>query len=100
MITEYKGLIHKAGIKFVFPREDGSIEFAFGGYGSAISSDAFMGMRYLPKNHKTEIQPNWPAVVASLDSAKLPQENGEVATGLYVIPIEPEWFIYRLEIQE
>jgi len=39
-------------------------------------------------------------VVTSLDSAKLPQEKGAVASGLYVVPIEPEWFIYRFEYQE
>jgi hypothetical protein len=102
MVAEYKDLIHEAGIKFVFLREDGSIEFVLGGYGCAICSDSYVGMRYLPKDHKIEIQPGWvtPTVVASLDSAKLPQSNGEVTSGLYVIPIEPEWFIYRLEIQE
>lgn len=102
MAGEYKTLIHKTGIKFVTVREDGSIELALAGYGSTISSDAFVGMRYLPKDHKAQTQSaGMPlTVVSSLDSSKLPQWNGEVATGLYVIPLESEWSIYRLEIQE
>jgi hypothetical protein len=39
-------------------------------------------------------------LVNSLDSATLPKEKGMVATGLYVMPIEPNWFVYRLEYQE
>ncbi len=101
LVGEYKALIHKTGIKFVTVREDGSIELALGGYGSTISSDAYMGMRYLPKDHKPQTRPGWiPTVVSSLDSSKLPRENGDIATGLYVVPLESEWSIYRLEIQE
>ncbi len=39
-------------------------------------------------------------MVTSLKDANMPQENGSVASGLYVVPIEPEWFIYRFEYQE
>lgn len=100
-VPEYKDLIHKIGAKFVTVSEDGSMEFALWGFGCAICSDSYMGVRYFPKNHKVDVRPGWTqTVVTSLDSAKLPQENGSVASGLYVTPIEPEWFIYRLEIQE
>jgi len=37
--------------------------------------------------------------VASLDSAALPQEHGKVASGYYVLPIEPNWFLYRFEYE-
>jgi hypothetical protein len=101
VVAEYKGLIHKIRTKFVTLREDGSIEFALAGYGSAISSDCDMGVRYSPKDHRGNVSAEWTqTIVTSLDGAKLPQENGDVATGLYVIPIQPEWFVYRLEIQD
>jgi hypothetical protein len=100
-VPEYRDLIRKIGAKSVIVREDGSMEFTLGGSGCAICSDSYMGVRYYPKNLKSVSHPGWTqTVVASLDSAKLPQEKGSIASGLYVVPIEPEWFIYRLEIQE
>jgi hypothetical protein len=39
-------------------------------------------------------------VVLKAGSSKLPQENGSVATGLYVVEISPDWFVYRFEYQE
>ena len=100
-VPEYRDLVRRIGAKDVMIREDGSIEFALYGFGCAICSDSFMGVRYAPKVRKTDATSGWePTTVASLDSARLPQEKGAVATGLYVVPIEPEWFIYRLEYQE
>ena len=103
--AEYKVLARKIGVKDVTIREDGSIEFALWGYGGTIEDDSYKGVRYFPKDHKVASSvgyPGWPqqTVVVSLDSAKLPQERGSVASGLYVIAIEPEWFIYRFEIEE
>ena len=101
LVPEYRHLIRKIGAKFVIIGEDGSIEFALYGFGCTICSDSYMGLRYVPKARRVDARAGWqPAVVTSLDSAKLPQENGAVATGLYVVPIEPEWFIYRDEYQE
>jgi len=101
LVPEYRDLIRKIGAKFVTVREDGSIEFALWGDGGTLVSDSYMGVRYFPKDHKTASNPGWTqTVVPSLEGAKLPQEKGSVASGLYVVPIEPEWFIYRLEIQE
>jgi hypothetical protein len=101
LVPEYRDLIRKIGAKDVIVREDGSIEFALWGFGCAICSDSYMGVRYYPKDPKPGSPAGWEqTVVTSLDSAKLPQEKGAVATGLYVVPIEPEWFIYRLEYQE
>jgi hypothetical protein len=101
LVPEYRDLIRKIGAKDVTIREDGSIEFALWGFGCTICSDSFLGVRYYPKDAKTDSAAGWEqTVVTSLDSAKLPQEKGAVATGLYVVPIEPEWFIYRLEYQE
>ena len=101
LVPEYRDLIRRIGAKDVTIREDGSMEFALWGFGCAICSDSYMGVRYYPKNPKANSPGGWEqTVVTSLDSAKLPQEKGAVATGLYVVPIEPEWFIYRLEYQE
>jgi hypothetical protein len=100
LVPEYRELIRKIGAKHVIIREDGSMEFALWGDGCAICSDSFVGVRYYPKDHKAVSSVGWTqTVVTSLDSAKLPQEKGAVATGLYVVPIEPEWFIYRFEYQ-
>jgi len=101
LVPEYRDLIRKIGAKDVIIRADGSIEFALWGFGCTICSDSYMGVRYYPKDPKTGSPAGWEqTVVTSLDSAKLPQEKGAVATGLYVVPIEPDWFIYRLEYQE
>jgi len=101
LVPEYRNLIRRIGAKFVTIREDGSIEFALYGFGCAPCSDSYMGVRYVPRVRKAAAPGGWEqTTVASLDSGKLPQEKGAVATGLYVVPIEPEWFIYRLEYQE
>ena len=101
LVPEYRNLIRKIGARGVTVREDGSIEFALYGYGCVICSDSYMGVRYVPKVRKTAALGGWEqTAVASLDSAKLLHKNGNVATGLYVVPIEPEWFIYRLDYQE
>jgi hypothetical protein len=102
---EYQAFARKIGVKDVTIREDGSMEFALWEVGCTICSDSYMGVRYFPKDHKVASSvgyPGWPqqTVVTSLDSAKLPQERGSLASGLYVIAIEPEWFIYRFEIEE
>ena len=101
LVPEYRHLIRKIGAKDVTIREDGSIEFSLYGFGCAICSDSYMGVRYVPKVRRTDAPSGWEqTAVTSLDSAKLPRGNGAVATGLYVVPIEPEWFIYRFEYQE
>lgn len=101
LVPEYADLIRKIGAKFVIARQGGSIEFVLHGSGCAICSDSYMGVLYVPKDRITEIPMEWqPTVVTSLDNAKLPQEKGAVASGRYVIPIEPEWFVYRSEYQE
>jgi len=101
LVPEYRRLIRQIGAKDVNIREDGSIEFALYGFACAICSDSQMGVRYVPKDHRRHASSGWRhTVVASLDSAKLPQKNGSVATGLYVVPIEQDWFIYRFEYRE
>jgi hypothetical protein len=100
VVPEYRELIRKIGAKFVVVSEDGSMEFALWGDGCAICSDSYMGARYYPKDHKAGSSVEAQTVVTSLDSAKLPHEKGSVASGLYVVPIEPEWFVYRYEYQE
>jgi len=101
IVPEYRDLAHMLGVQFVITRGDGSMEFAVWGAGGPIRSDSYMGVRYYPKDHKANTRGEWThTVVTSLDSDKLPQENGSVASGLYVVTIEPEWFIYRFEYQE
>jgi hypothetical protein len=101
LVPEYRGLIYRIGAKSVTVGQDGSIEFSLYGFGCAICSDSYMGVRYVPKNHRKDVPAGWDyTIVTSLDSTKLPQEHGAVATGMYVVPVEPEWFIYRFEYQE
>jgi hypothetical protein len=101
LVPEYRDLMSKIGAKNVMIRGDGSMEFALWGDGCTICSDSHMGVRYYPKDHKVDSSVGWTqTVVPSLDSANLPKEKGAVASGLYVVPIEPEWFIYRFEYQE
>jgi hypothetical protein len=100
-VPEYRTLMEKIGVKSVLIREDGSVEFELWGFGCAICSDSYMGVRYLPLHHDLRARPGWTAeLVRSLDDKELPRERGSIADGLYVVQIEPEWFIYRLEYQE
>lgn len=101
LVPAYRDLIYKIGAKEVIVREDGSMEFVLGGTGCAICSDSYTGVRYYPKDGKNDVRAGLTqAIVNSLDNATLPKENGQVASGLYVIPIEPEWYLYRFEYQE
>jgi hypothetical protein len=101
IVPEYRDLMREIGAKDVLVRDDGSMEFALWGFGCAICSDSYKGMRYTPKDSKAGTHRGWvPTLVDSLDSNDLPQEHGSVANGLYVVQLEPEWFIYRLEIHE
>ena len=101
LVPAYRDLIQKIGVTEVIVREDGSIEFTLGGSGCAICSDSYTGVRYYPKDGNNGVRAGWTqTIVSSLDSAKLPHENGKVASGLYVVPIEPEWYLYRFEYQE
>jgi hypothetical protein len=99
-VTAYRQLIRNIGAKFVLISDDGSVQFVLWGNGCAICSDSFMGVLYLPLDRGAPHGGWQQTTVASLDSSKLPQENGSVATGLYVVPVEPKWFIYRFEYQE
>jgi hypothetical protein len=100
VVLEYGELIRKIGAKIVLIREDGSVEFELWGDGCTICDDSYMGVRYYPNNHKAASAGWEQTVVTSLDSKKLPQYKGVVASGLYVVPIEPEWSIYRYEYRE
>ena len=101
IVPEYRDLMRKIGAKGVLVRDDGSIEFTLWGFGCAICSDSFMGIRYLSVNHRPQERSGWvPNLVSSLDSRNLPHANGSVEDGLYIVRLEPEWFIYRLEYHE
>lgn len=99
VLPELHELLREVGAKNVLIREDGSMEFAIWGFGCTICSDSYMGVRYLPRQYDVHAHPGWTAEpVKSLSSKDLPQEDDSVADGLYVVQIEPAWFIYRLEI--
>jgi hypothetical protein len=100
-VPEYLELMRRTGAKAVYVRADGSIEFQQWGFGCAPCSDSFKGMRYFPLDGKSSSGSGWvPKLVSSLDGEDLPKENGAIADGLYVMQIEPEWFIYRLEVDD
>jgi hypothetical protein len=101
LVPEYRELMRKIEAKAVIVGKDGSVEFEMWGVGCAICSDSNMGVRYVPEYRKLDSNRGWEQVtVTSLESAALPQEKGSVATGLYVVPIEPNWFVYRFEYRE
>ena len=101
VVPEYRDLMRRIGAKDVIVREDGSIEFALWGFGCVICSDSYMGIRYFPAQSRPQGRPGWAQIlVNSLDSKNLPRENGSIADGLYVVQLEPEWFIYRFEYRE
>jgi hypothetical protein len=98
-VPEYHDLIHRIGAKSVMVREDGSIEFEVWGFGCAPCHDSFMGMRYFRIDGQPHPATGWPpTLVRSLDDKSLPKDRGAVADGLYVLPLNSEWSIYRLEI--
>ena len=100
-VEEYRDMMHSLGAKAAVVREDGSIEFELWGVGCAICSDSYKGLRYAPGDFKADARTGWmPKLVKSLDSNDLPQTNGSINDGLYVVQIEPEWFIYRSEYHE
>lgn len=101
VVPEYLELMRRTGAKAVYVRPDDSIEFQLWGFGCAPCSDSFKGMRYHPLDGKSSSGGGWiPKLVSSLDGEALPKENGAIADGLYIMQIEPEWFIYRLEVDD
>jgi hypothetical protein len=101
VIPEYRELIRSIGAKFVEVGDDGSIEFTVWGFGCAICSDSYMGVKYFPADYNASTRSGWvPKLVKSLDSNELPRAKGSVADGLYLVQLEHEWYIYRLEYRE
>jgi hypothetical protein len=100
-VPEYYALMRRIGAKRVMVREDGSVEFQIWGFGCAPCSDSYMGMRYSPIDGQPQHDGGWaPKLVNSLNDTNLPKDKGAVADGLYVIPLDREWSIYRLEISD
>lgn len=99
-LSRFKELMRRTGTTYVLVREDNSIEFERWGFGCAICSDSYKGVRFVPRSQGVTSKAGWEqTLVSSLEDLSLPQQNGRVEDGLYVVPMEPEWFIYRLEIQ-
>jgi len=100
VVPDYQLLMREIGAKSVLIRKDGSVEFVLWGLGCVICSDSYMGARYVPTAQSSKADPGWAQqLVPSLQDESLPKEDGRISDGLYVIPVEPEWFIYRLEIR-
>lgn len=101
LAPEYRELMQRIGAKFVDVRHDGSVEFALWGSGCAICSDSYMGVLYRPLQSEVRTHAEWTSkMVKSFDDKNLRHKRGSVADGLYVVKIEPEWFIYRFEYHE
>jgi hypothetical protein len=100
-IPQYYELMRTVSAKSVMIRQDGSIEFQVWGFGCAPCTDSLMGVRYFPRGAQEPAKAEWtPKIVNSLDNASLPKANGAVADGLYVVPLDAEWSIYRLQISD
>lgn len=98
VVPAYGELMREVGAQFATLRADGSREFTLWGDGGAISPNSYMGFRYCPESARLGARPGWrPAEVASLGDAALPQENGHVAAGLYVVRLEGRWSLFRFK---
>jgi len=72
-----------------------------GGSGGPLMSDSYMGVRFGPwAGYSNQSALRGITVVKSLQDSNLPKENGRVASGYYVVPIDPNWCMYRYEYQE
>ena len=97
-VLEYRDLMRSIDAEEVFVRPDGSIEFQIWGFGCAPCSDSYKGIRYFPAGHQSQEGVWTPKIEKSLEDGSLPKEKGVIADGLYVIPLDSEWSIYRVEI--
>jgi hypothetical protein len=101
VVPEYSDLMRSIGAKAVYVRPDGSIEFQLWGFGCAPCADSFKGLRFQPMGgHPQYPYGGAPILVSSLKDESLPKNKGTVADGLYVVPLDREWSIYRLEISD
>ena len=101
LVPEYRRAIRSIGAKSVSRDDDGSIIFAMWGHGCAICDDHYMGILYAPDVHAWAASSKGAVtLVRTLDAAELPHENRRVASGFYVIPIEPGWYVYREDYYE
>jgi hypothetical protein len=101
VVPEYGDLMRSIGAKAVYVRPDGSVEFQLWGFGCVPCADSFKGVRFQPEGgHPQYPYGGAPIVVSSLMDGGLPQNRGAVADGLYVVPLDREWSIYRLEISD
>jgi hypothetical protein len=100
-VPEYRELMRSTGAKAVYVRPDGSMEFQLWGFGCAPCADSFKGIRFQPMGgHPQYPYGGAPILVSSLKDESLPKNKRAVADGLYVVPLDREWSIYRLEISD
>lgn len=100
-VSEYRDLMRRTNTKEVYIRPDGSMEFQIWGFGCRPCSDSFKGLRFQPEDgHPQYPYGGAPIVVNSLADESLPKNKAAVADGLYVIPVDREWSIYRFEISD
>jgi hypothetical protein len=97
----YRELMSNIGAREVFVRPNGTIEFELWGFGCAPCTDSYKGMLYVPANRRSIANDPWgPISVNSLNDASLPKQNGTIADGVYVVPLESKWFIYRAQLSD
>ena len=96
-----RALVQETGAKTIVLGDDGSMEFALWGTGCAICSDSYKGFLYLPTGARPGQVRGWvPAFAISLEDDALPKANGKVSDGLYLLPIDSEWAIFRIKYGE
>lgn len=100
IVPQYQRLLKEIGAKAVLVGEDGTVEFQMWGSGGAIMSDSYKGIRYAGNVSWTGRSGWMPTIVQSLDDDQLPHDKGGVVSGLYILPIDQNWSIYRFEYQE
>jgi hypothetical protein len=100
-VPDYRDLIQRIGAKSVYVRRDGSVEFELWGFGCAPCTDSYKGVRFAPNGAPAKYPYGGaPKITRSLEDKNLPREKDAVADGLYVLPLDGEWSIYRLQISD
>lgn len=98
VVPAYRRLLRDIDAKFVTVWRDGSIHFTLAVNGGSIASMSYVGVRYVPRSYCEEAIPRrtfTPVLVDSLDVAqKKLWDRPSKAEELYVVPIEPRWFVF------
>ena len=75
--------------------------FTLWGTGCAICSDRYKAVMYLPQGAHGGPGAQWtPGEAKSLADKDLPHSGRSIVDGLYIVPLEPEWYLFRFEYSE